>query len=558
MAMAQDSSTTSVLLEECQRYQAQVLDLQRQLEEDRISRQEEEARAQHETDELHFVNQQWKAKYTALLVQTDEQRRLLQIRIETALQNRAAPKAAVLNLPSAIQTVESELPSALTALTQGDHQHYIPSRDWAELDHARVERIDQALQDSEARNRELKKELALKDSAVAQRDALIAQLQTQLGQWLLAPENKRSVESRHQAFEDQFMYLQQRNIQLEENLNSVQQELQTAQANLQSVEQQASQDLAGLEDRNAAMYDKLVHLQNLIGQLEDVRLPETVDTPQAPEPPAEPTSPIQPETAPAPTLGDSQLLQQLSQQLGEAIQDRDNLRNLYGQVVRELQALRRQIRANQTGSPGLSPSAPPAIPRATTFHSTQPEAKAPSNGPTHDLEVLRTDLENLLKYARTLADPSADHATSTFCLAPETRAVADELQRVGQSVAAPDAPSSAPTTAELERLRGELASLNKQYETQLRDKHRLEKAYLELDARLRASQAQLRQVEIDANTARTQPAEASATPPPPSDEGRKLAGDFEELLDKYHQLTREHEKLDVGLKVAIQDVDRLQ
>ncbi|RKP35887.1 hypothetical protein BJ085DRAFT_31061 [Dimargaris cristalligena] len=563
--LANDPSPTSVLLKECNRYQSELLDLQNLLENLRLTHQEELVRAQREADELRLLNNEWKAKYNALLVQTDDQRSLLQKRLDAAMGNRAISRSAVLNLTSPIEIPFLREPSQrLTQLanSEGDGPcNRLRQRNWASLDHARFDQLQQEADASEADVAKLNQQVESLQTRLRKKDTRITELQSQLTSWLVDPNNKQAIGTRAQQLADQLLFVQQQNDQLTDKLETAQAHFDEAKRDHTKELDQAKSHISQANKTNTDTYEKLLFLQSLVAELEKLDLTPT------PEPASHsPRTTVHPPVVEP----DRTLLEKLSGQLTNVTQDRDNLRQLYEQVIRELQQLRQQFKTYKQGSSTTSPKSkdPPVLsqtsggsPHLQTTSSPQPGTSATETrirDHQQNLELMDSDIEKLSDYTRRIATGLSSEVDPPNCASQTLRPLVEQLKRLhGQLMELSRANRQSPPVAPANQ--GSLATDGRAtMGSSAGAMAGLERAYLKLTAEHESVLNELKKLQSRSPPTVQHSRSADHTLPSSAVQRQYLSGEINDLLENFQQLTRDHEHLDESFKNAIEEVDRLR
>ncbi|KAJ1982663.1 hypothetical protein H4R35_000186 [Dimargaris xerosporica] len=518
MAMAQDiPAASAVLYDECTQLQQQVLELQATIERNRLDFHEALTKAHQESEQLRLLNAQWQVKHREQLIRADDQRRLCEQRLDTALQSISdAPPQPVFKLSTPLQ-----LHSAWAEPPIADASHQSMA-EWLALNDTRFEQAHRDLDASRDETAQCQRQVQLLQTAVDERDAQIRKLQRQLGQWLLSPHSRQHSEARTRQLEEQLLYFQQHNTQLEDQLAKAHEETQQARTVHTRKSQAWVDHMQRCDRRQDQMRDQLQQLERLVGELERQPLLDTEVT-------------IAPSMAPPRHLDTDEptgSLNKLWAQLQAAETDRANLQHLYEQTLREVRVLQSQLRSKPTAvrTPQSAPGSAAASP---ALGQTRPSGTQP---PPTDSEyaLVLGDVRAVIEYLQNQLQSSPAQSSVPVCLASATRPLADLLRQLDQRWRAQDA---TPTNMERDRLAETTKALSD-----------LRTRYWAINDDYRRIRHELEQ--LKPSKATKVPPLSSAGPPPQQR--------LDDLLAQHQALTQDHAKLDVALRNAIQEVDKLR
>ncbi|KAJ1984118.1 hypothetical protein H4R34_000871 [Dimargaris verticillata] len=533
MAMAQDiPATSAVLFDECTQLQQQVLELQATIERNRLNFQETLTKAHEESDRLRLLNAQWQAKHREQLIRADDQRRLCEQRLDTILQSKSdAPPQPVLKLSAPLQLHPAW---AEPPIADASHQSMV---EWLALNDARFEQAHRDLEASCSEAAQGQRQAQLLQGAVDERDAQIRKLQRQLGQWLLSPHSRQHSETRTRQLEEQLLYFQQHYSQLEDQLAKAHEEAQQAHTTHARKSQAWVDHMQRYEHRQDQMRDQLLQLERLVTELEKQPLLNTAAM-VAPS-----TGPFRHSGADEPASS----LENLRSQLQAVETDRDNLRHLYEQTLREVRVLQAQLRSKPTAvrtpqsAPG-SAAASPALGQAN-LRSSSPAGDTPlrtgSSGtqppPTgSEYALVLGDVRAVIEYLHNRLRPSPARSSVPVCLASATRPLADLLHRLDRHLSDQEATFTVTQQDRLAETTQALSDLRTRYWTISDDYQRIRQELEQL-----------------------KPSKATKAPSLAS-EGPPLRQRLDALLAQHQALTQDHAKLDVTLRNAIQEVEKLR
>ncbi|KAJ1960263.1 hypothetical protein IWQ62_004293 [Dispira parvispora] len=556
MAATSDPSTLSALLNDCQTFQQQIIDLQTLSDKQQLDHRSELAQLQEEVDELRLLNSQWRTKYHDLLMRSDTQRKQCEQKLDRVLNAKTTDVAQqpllCLSAPINRDVLPQEPEETIPRLASPDLRLV-----WQELDNRRFEELGAELGEREDHIRNLEKKVALLEMELSRRDTVVTQLRGQLSAWLLTPDNKQHIQQRTQQLEDQLLFLQQQNGKLEADLTTARTRLEQLETNQSSQDEQMHQYMDSVHTNQTQFYQRLVHLDALVADLELVDLKPIA---QLQRQDSSPTV-----TRPGPDVT------QLQDQLTEVTQDRDNLKQLYHQLTRELQTMRYQAKArdgqrtvSRSGSTSSARHSVPSSSVSSPVLSHRPVGdstrNSPPDSPNHSLSLLQGDIRALLRFTQSLVNQeplSSTAATPVQCVSEAAQPLAEALSQLQKRLHNIQH-SSAKST--LSRNQEEYRVLTQRFEQQARELTRLEKDYLQLTSEHQSTLQELAQARQDSFSDRVRPTEPEddSQVKHRRDETRRLQNELNRLVERHQALTHEHEQVDKAFKEAIQEVDRLR
>ncbi|KAJ1659483.1 hypothetical protein IWQ61_001451 [Dispira simplex] len=556
MAVTSDPSTLSALLSDCHAFQQQIIDLQTLHDKQQLDHRSEIAQLQEEVDELRLLNNQWRTKYQDLLIRSDTQRKQCEQKLDKVLHAKTTDviQQPLLRLSAPIDrdVLPQEPEKTIPRLASPDLRQF-----WQELDTHRFEELDAELGEREDHIRNLDKKVALLEMELSRRDSVVTQLRGQLSTWLLTPDNKHHIQQRTQQLEDQLLFLQQHNRQLEADLATSRTRLEQLETSQNSQDKQVHQYMDSVHTKQTQFYQRLIHLDALVADLESVDL----------KPPAEFQ---RQDSSPTITTPDPAVTQ-LHDQLAEVTQDRDNLKQLYHQLTRELQTVRHQAKARDgqrtASTSGSTSSARHSVPSSSASspvlsHRSVGDTTRNSlpDSPNHSLNSLQEDIQALLRFTQSLVNQetlASTTVTPVQCVSEIAQPLADALNQLQKRLHRTSRASVQPS---LSRNQIEYRVLTQRFEQQARELTRLEKDYLQLTSEHQTTLQELAQARQVSFSDRVRPTELEDVSQVKHrrDEAHRLQNELNRLVERHQALTHEHEQVDMAFKQAIQEVDRLR